>query len=95
MNGSNGNIAGLLERIASATELTNERLDAVERQQQRTNERLEAFERGQQQMREDMNRGFQQVNTRFDRALTFMGGHHTDHEQRIKALEEQVFKKSS
>ena len=92
MDGSNGKIVDLLERIAGAQEATNERLE-------RTNERLDA---GFAQLRHEMKAGFDRVDRRserfeerFDRALRFLGSHHADHEERIKALEDHVFKKSS
>jgi Mg2+ and Co2+ transporter CorA len=102
MDGSNGKIVSLLERIAGAQEATNELLD-------RTNERLQGVERGVAQLWQETRAGFDRVDRRFeqmdrrserfeerfDRALTFLGGHHADHEQRIKALEDHVFKKSS
>jgi hypothetical protein len=47
------------------------------------------------ELRTDMNIGFEGVNKRIDGVIRIAGGHHGDHEQRISALEDQVFKKSS
>jgi chromosome segregation ATPase len=33
-----------------------------------------------------------QTNVRLDHVIGFMGAHHRDHEQRIRALEDEVFK---
>jgi hypothetical protein len=91
----NGKIVSLLERIAGG----------LERQQEETRQLREDMNAGFQQVRLEMNAGFQQVrlemragfeqtNGRIDHAITFLGAHHSDHELRIKALEERVFKKS-
>jgi len=77
------NIVGLLERIATGVEKTNERLDRLEQGQAR-------LERGQAQTNERLGR----VEGRLDNMLDFMGRRHADHERRIEALEEHVFKKS-
>lgn len=102
MNGGNGNIVGLLERIAGAQEATNDRLDQTNKRLDQAIERIESVERQQQRtnegiahLREDVNEGFRKVDDRFDHVLKFMGARNTDHEERIRALEEQVFKKSS
>lgn len=94
MNGNgNGNMLPLLERIAdklekldsidSRLEKVEHKLDAVIDEQARTNARLD-----------DVVAEQAKTNRRLDNMLVFMGGHHADHEQRIAALEQEVFKKS-
>ena len=85
MDGSNGKVIELLERIAGGLEGVNQRLDA-------TNERLDDTRR---ELRAEMREGFGGVNARLDNALVFLGRAHSDHEERIRALEERVFTKSS
>lgn len=41
-------------------------------------------------LRDDMAKGFGQVNSRLDKAIENQGQHWRDHEQRIKALERKV-----
>ena len=39
--------------------------------------------------------GLRGVSDRLDEMLKFLGAHHADHEQRIKALEEAVFRRGA
>lgn len=80
MDGSNGKIVELLERIAAGQ-------DALAAGQEATRSEM-------QHMRSEMQQGFGQVSSRLDQMVRFLGGYHADHEQRIKALEERVFKQS-
>jgi hypothetical protein len=77
MDGSNGKLIELLERIAGNIEETNRRLDET-----------------RAELRSEMRDGFAGVHTRLDNVIKIAGAHHTDHEERIRALENQVFKKS-
>ncbi len=81
MDGSNGNtkMLDVLERIASSVEQLNGRVDTLTARVDTLSERVE--------------RGFTSVNGRLDHMIMFMGGRHADHEERIQALEELVFKK--
>ena len=79
MDGGNGKIVSLLERMATT-------LDALREGQ-------EELRAGQDQLRLEMRHGFEQVNKRIDNAIDFMGGHHGDHEKRIRVLEERVLGK--
>ena len=81
MDGSNGKMIELLERIANGLDQTNQRLDA-------TNQRLD-------QVVSEMRTGFGAVNARLDNIVDFTGRYFNDHEERIRALEERVFVKSS
>ena len=81
MESGNGKVIELLERIAGGLDGVNERLDA-------TNGRLDTTN-------EQMRTGFASVNSRLDNALGFLGRAHGDHEERIRALEERVFEKST
>ena len=76
MDGSNGNIVALLERIAAG--------------QEGTREELREIRDGQDQLTAEV----RQSNRRLDNIVAFMGSHHADHEQRLSALEQEVFKKS-
>jgi ABC-type transporter Mla subunit MlaD len=80
MNGANGKMIELLERIANGLDATNQRLDATNQRLDATNQRLDA--------------GFASINGRLDNVIGFLGAHHADHEQRIQALEARVFAKS-
>jgi hypothetical protein len=79
MDGSNGKIIELLERIATSQEATRDEVA-------RLGERVDHLEGV-------VEHGFDQVNLRLDNMLVFLGRHHGDHEQRITALETHVFKK--
>lgn len=85
MNGSNGSskMIELLERIANGVENTNVRLDGLEQKVDVTNDRL-----GRLEQKVDV------TNQRLDNMLGFLGSHHSEHERRIAALEDEVFKKS-
>lgn len=87
MNGNgNGNMVGLLERIADKLdklESIEHKLETVIDEQAKTNRQLENVIDEQAK-----------TNRRLDNMLVFMGRHHGDHEQRITALEAEVFKKS-
>jgi hypothetical protein len=45
-------------------------------------------------LRQETRRGFEQVHSRMDSMLVFMGRHHADHEERIRVLEERVLGKA-
>jgi len=88
-SGNNGNGDGhggrdvthmLLERIARAVENTNERMDRLEKR----------VDQGFADVKGEL----VQVNGRLDHVLQLAGKHHANHEQRIGALEAEVFKKS-
>ena len=56
---------------------------------------------GQDKLREDINARLDQTNARLDQTnarldhvIVFMGRHHTELDQRVAALEQEVFKKS-
>jgi hypothetical protein len=83
MNGSNGKIVELLERMVAGQEHTNQRLDQAV-------ERLDRLELGQRRLEA----GQKRVERRLDHMLVFMGGKHADHERRLKALEKRVLKKA-
>ena len=99
----NGKMIELLERIAGGLDGVNERLDATNERLDRTNERLDATTQRlstelvatRTELRAEMREGFASVNARLDNALVFLGRAHGDHENRIRALEDRVFKKSS
>ena len=80
MDGSNGKMIELLERIANGQDATNERLDATIARLDVTNV--------------EMRTGFTAISTRLDNVIAFLGTHHADHEQRLRALEARVFSKS-
>jgi hypothetical protein len=40
------------------------------------------------------NAGVEKTNARLDQVIGFLGAHHGNHEQRLQALEDQVFEKS-
>lgn len=93
MEGSNGKVVDLLERIANGVAGINERLDVTNERLDATNERLDLTIL-------EMRRGFAGVharidatNARIDNALTFLGGHYRDHEERIRTLEAIVLSK--
>lgn len=97
---SNGNIVGLLERIAAGVEGTNERLDQTNERLDQTNERLGRLEMRVHRIDDTMQRGFADVNARLDvtnaridNVLRVAGSGHHDHEERIQVLEEIVIKK--
>lgn len=106
-NGRNETHA-LLERIARAVENTNERVDVLSSKVDAIGERMDALGGRVDTLggRVDtlggrldalttrVDRGFTEINSRFDHMLTFMGAHHANHEERIQALEAEVFKKS-
>jgi hypothetical protein len=79
-NGSNGKMIDLLERIAAGIDGTNQRVDGLSQRIDRLT--LETRD------------GFDRVNGRLDNMLVFLGRHHANHEERIQALEDRVFKKS-
>jgi len=92
MNGSNGSskMIELLERIALGVENTNVRLDGLEQKVEVTNQRLDVVIEhvGPLEHKADI------TNQRLENILDFAGGRHADHERRISALEDSVFKKS-
>jgi len=88
MDGSNGKMIELLERIANGLDQTNQRLDATNQRLDQTNQRLD-------QVVSEMRTGFGAVNARLDNIVDFTGRYFNDHEERIRALEERVFVKSS
>lgn len=110
-NGSgSGKIEGLLERIATRLDSVHEEQTRMREEQTRTREEQVRMredthdalvdlavrqERSQERIREDMNRGFAQVNARIDNVLAIAGRHHDDHEQRIQVLEAAVLGKRS
>ena len=63
------------------------------RVREETHEALVHIAVEQARTREDMNRGFAQVNGRIDNVLAIAGAHHDDHEQRIQVLEAAVLGK--
>jgi hypothetical protein len=103
MNGSNGNIAELLERLiaenAETRKTVAEGFAQVNKNLVQTNVDVAQLRgdmnAGFAQLRSDMNKGFAQVNTRVDNALKIAGGRYDDHEQRIVVLEEHVLGKKS
>ena len=104
MDGGNGNITGLLERIVAAQEATTAATHANTHAIIELRAGQEALERwlrriaeGQDALRGEVREvrdGLTGVNGRLDNALRFMGAYRTDHEERIRALEEVVFKPS-
>jgi predicted nuclease with TOPRIM domain len=83
MNDSNGKIVGLLERIAAGQEDIRDEVRELR------------GEVGQLRGEVGELRGeVRQTNVRLDHVIGFMGTHHRDHEQRIRALEHEVFKES-
>ncbi len=83
MDGSNGKIVSLLERLANG-------MDAL---REETRHDIQGLRQEMQGLRVDMRRGFEQVNARMDNMIDFMGRHHADHEDRIRVLEERVLGK--
>ena len=83
MDGSNGKIIELLERIATGQEATRDEVERVVQRVERLVQRVEGVEGVEEH-------GFASVNTRLDNMLGFLGRHHTGHEQRITG---RVFKK--
>ena len=94
MNGSNGKLISLLERIAERVDHIAEGHDTLVERVDHIAGRVDHIAAGQDALRAEMNHGFERVDLRLDRMLKFLGGHHADHEHRIKALEKRVFKKS-
>ena len=106
-NPGNGRMIALLERIALANERTNERLDQTNQRLDQTNERLgqtnqrveAGFARLDKRMDETnqkldiLNAKVDVTNDRLDNMVAFLGSHHRNHEDRIRALEDQVFPK--
>ncbi len=84
MDGSNGNVVSLLERVLEELVKTREEVSGL---RAATREELGG-------LRADMNRGFAQVNARIDNVLAIAGRHHDDHEERIQVLEQHVLGKS-
>jgi division protein CdvB (Snf7/Vps24/ESCRT-III family) len=91
MDGSNGNVVSLLERIAARLETMDSRLETMDSRLETMDARIDRMDarltselRG---LRHDMNR-------RMDNMITFMGSHHGDHEERIRVLEERVLGKA-
>jgi hypothetical protein len=101
MNG-NGKVEGLLERIATSverTEETQERMavalgDLAAAQARQGDEMVRSREK-LAGIRRDMNRGFAQVNARVDHVLEIAGRHHNDHEERLQILDQHVLGKTS
>ena len=83
MNG-NGRMIELLERIAEDIGEMRSDMREVKVQLVGVNQRLD-----------QTNARIDQTNQRFDHALRFMGSYHADHEQRLQALEAQVFTKKT
>ena len=81
MNGSNGNVVSLLERIAKG--------------QEDTRDEIKGLRHEIKGLRQDMDHGFAQVNGRLDNLLVFTGKSHADLAKRVTALERKVFKKTS
>ena len=84
MDGSNAKIIELLERIAGSQEAMQGDIAEMRGQIGEVNTQLAG-----------VNQRLDQTNQRFDHALRFMGSYHSDHEQRLQALEAQVFTKKS
>jgi len=97
MDGSNGKIIELLERIALGQERLNDRVDRIAIGLDETRDELRAtrneLKAELKGLRGETRDGFQQVNGRLDNMLGFLGRYHGDHEQRITALETTVYKK--
>ncbi len=98
MDGSNGNVVSLLERIV-------DELKGVREGQSAMQGELVAVHVEQAAMREEMREEMRGVRleigglrrdltARIDNVIAFMGTHHGDHEERIRALEERVLGKS-
>jgi hypothetical protein len=90
MDGSNGKIVELLERIAAGQDGLREEMQGTrdEIQSLRTETRADS-----RSLRAEMRDGFNKVDSRLDHMLKFLGGHHADHEERIVALEDRVLGK--
>jgi hypothetical protein len=84
----NGKMTKLLEQLVLGQDRLTEQVAELVIGQERLRTDLK-------QLRTDMNTGFEGVNKRIDGVIRIAGGHHGDHEQRISALEDQVFKKPS
>lgn len=93
-NGSNGKSVALLERIAERLETMDSRLESMDSRLESMESRLDEQTAETRALRQDMNRGFAQVNGRIDNVIAFMGRHHGDHEERIRVLEERVLGKA-
>ena len=90
MDGSNGKIVELLERIAAGQDGLREELKDLRTETRADSRNL----RGEMQgLRIETREGFQKVELRLDHVLKFLGSHHADHEQRIVALENRVLGK--
>jgi hypothetical protein len=92
MDGSNGKIVSLLERMANGMDALRESQEAFRKE---TRQEIQGLRQEMAGMRVDMRRGFEQVNARMDNMIDFMGRHHADHEDRIRVLEERVLGKPS
>jgi DNA repair ATPase RecN len=96
MNGNgngNGTTVALLELIADKLDTLksiDRRLENVENRLENVENRLGNVEHKLDQVVDEQTK----TNRRLDNMLVFMGRHHGDHEQRIAALEQEVFKKS-
>ncbi len=87
MDGSNGNVVSLLERIAERLEAMDERLETMDSRLDKMQEQQARCGSELHGMRQDMNR-------RMGNMIAFMGSHHGDHEDRIRVLEERVLGKA-
>jgi tetrahydromethanopterin S-methyltransferase subunit G len=101
-NGKDPNdpMLALLERIALANELTNERLaetnqrlDGLDARVEQGNLRLGARIDATNVKLDALNAKVDMTNGRLDNMVAFLGSHHNDHEDRIQALEGAVFPK--
>lgn len=86
MDGS-GNSNGDNDGGGNGRNVTHALLERIARAVENTNERIDGLST-------KVDTGFAEVNGRLDHMIQFMGTHHANHEQRITALEAEVFKKS-
>jgi hypothetical protein len=106
-NGNNGNggMLGVLERMLAEQQQTNSRLDQTNAELKEfrveTTARLDQTNASLGSLRTDVNlrldgtnNRIDAVNDRLDNVIRIVGTHHADHEQRLRALEDSVFKKS-
>jgi predicted nuclease with TOPRIM domain len=95
MNDSDGKIIGVLERIAVGQEETRDEVRQLRGEMNELRGEVSGLRGEVSELRGDVGelRGeVRQTNVRLDHVIGFMGAHHRDHEQRIRALEHEVFK---
>ena len=101
----NGGMLSVLERILLEHQRTNAELkqfrEETNARLDQTNARLDQTKASLGSLRTDVNlrldgtnNRIDAVNDRLDNVIRIVGTHHADHEQRLRALEDTVFKKS-